>query len=773
MTPLKILILTGICLILLVESLFSQTVVAFQGAEGTFSDNWGYATVYNAGGSLPPGPVTTFPRTGNYSIRAGGGNTVGCSSGINCITGGGASGCAGHGKTIQFNPVNVACLTDVQLSVYHRSHTYCSGSGFDSGENLYFEVRINGGSWTVVGTVGGFGDYAWNYTTNPAGSSITATNPFVYNVPPGTTTFDFKVRTNSNRSDEVYYIDDVQITTSSTVYGFPGLAGRWHGFVNTDWNNFCNWENRTIPTATTNVIIPNTALNSCEILPLSTGVCNNLIIDKARLAAEYFTSTLTVNGDLTIELNGELDLSLNSTEGGTLNVAGNWLNKRDESVVSEEGSTVNLNGNSTQTITVINDTKEAFYKLQVNNTASGVVIDDNIWIDQFNSGGASPMLSLLNGNIDLNARDLVIYNLDANALQRTNGGIISERTDNQSRVTWKIGNTIDVYTFPFINTSGVYIPFVIEPLSGNAGEITVATYATPADNLPWPVTPVLVQNLTSAIGLSPDNRDATVDRFWQIDVSGSATANLTFNYAASELPIAPYNSPSGLKAQRYRSTTDTWQPYLPGQSAGTYFVTVPSVTSFSTWTLTNDISPLPVELLSFNARLNKHKTVDVHWVTASEINNNFFTVEKSNNGKDFFPFSTVAGAGNSNNILNYEINDENPFSGISYYRLKQTDFDGRYSYSTVSQVKLFDLDAPFNIFPNPANEEFFITLAGDDTSEKFFLTEMNGKVVLEIDLQQQLSPTNGLIRISTQSLAAGVYLAGTTVGRMQKIVIRK
>ncbi len=772
MNLLKSLLLTGICFTLLAGSVFSQTVIAFQGAEGTFSDNWGYAAVYNAGGPLPPGPVTTLPRSGSFAIRAGGGNTVGCSGGTNCITGGGATGCFGHGKTIQFNPVNVACLTDVQLSVYHRSHTYCLGSGFDSGENLYFEVRINGGSWTIAGTVGGFGDYAWSYITNPAGSGITAANPFVYNVPPGTVTFEFRTRTNSNRGDEVYYIDDVKLTTTSTAYGFPGLAGLWHGFVDTNWNNICNWENRTIPTAATNVLIPNSALNSCEVLPFSTGVCNNIIVDKSRLAVEYFTSTLTVSGDLTIELNGELDLSLNSSEGGTLNIAGNWLNKRDESVVMEEGSTVVFNGSGTQAITVMNDTREAFYKLRLNNSGSGIIADDDIWIDQFNSGGASVMLELTDGFVDLNARELLVYNPNTGAVQRINGGIISERTDNQSRVTWKTMNTLDAYTFPFVTIANAYIPFVIEPVSGAAGDITIATYATPADNLPWPVTPVLVQNLTSSIGLTPDNRDATVDRFWQIDVTGSASANLTFNYAASELPAAPYNTPSGLKAQRYHSATDTWQPYLPGQSAGTYWVTVPSVTNFSTWTLTNEISPLPIELLSFDARLNSENTVDVHWITATEINNNFFTVEKSQNGKDFVPFRTVVGAGNSTNILNYQTTDENPFTGISYYRLKQTDFDGRYSYSPVSQIKLFDSETGFNIFPNPAENEFFVSLSAKETAEKFFVTEMNGKVILEIDLHQQY--TNGnLIRISTQTLAAGVYLAGTTVGRMEKIVIRK
>lgn len=193
----------------------------------------------------------------------------------------------------------------------------------------------------------------------------------------------------------------------------------------------------------------------------------------------------------------------------------------------------------------------------------------------------------------------------------------------------------EAYVFPFTKSDGTYIPFTFDMLSGSSGDVTVATYATPANNLPWPANPVVVNNLVSSIGLSPDNRDATVDRFWQVDVLGSPTANLTFTYAATELPVSPYNNPTSLKAQRYNSGSNIWEPDSPGQVAENYFVTNPLVTNFSTWTLTNEISPLPVELLFFEAKLKKNKEVDLIWATASEINNEYFTIEKSKNGIQF------------------------------------------------------------------------------------------------------------------------------------------
>ncbi|MEP7171648.1 MAG: hypothetical protein ABI855_19910, partial [Bacteroidota bacterium] len=322
----------GSILSLLITKLSAQNIVAFQGGEGTAADNWAFLPITNAGGPLPPGIVSSaLARTGTKCIRAAGGNNTGCSSGLNCISGGNALGCPAHGKIIQFDTVNVACLSNVQLTCYHRSHTFCSGDGFDSGERLFFEVSLNAGPWTLAGMLGGNSDYTWTYATNPAGAGgLTVPNPFVYNVPIGTNTFAFRVRAQNDRSDEVFYLDDIKLTTTTNGYNFGGTAGLWNGIVNTDWTNRCNWDNRYVPTISTDVLIPNAAANICEILPTLTGNCRNIVIDKSKLAAEYFTSTLNVTGNLTIDNNGQLDLSLLGNDGGTLNLSGNWLNKRDE-----------------------------------------------------------------------------------------------------------------------------------------------------------------------------------------------------------------------------------------------------------------------------------------------------------------------------------------------------------------------------------------------------------------------------------------------------------
>jgi hypothetical protein len=90
---------------------------------------------------------------------------------------------------------------------------------------------------------------------------------------------------------------------------------------------------------------------------------------------------------------------------------------------------------------------------------------------------------------------------------------------------------------------------------------------------------------------------------------------------------------------------------------------------------------LPIELVSFDAGKNEEQRVTLTWVTASEINNNFFTIERSKNGFDFVPILNIPGAGNSTSTLHYSIEDENPLEGDNYYRLKQTDYDGAFTYS--------------------------------------------------------------------------------------------
>lgn len=97
------------------------------------------------------------------------------------------------------------------------------------------------------------------------------------------------------------------------------------------------------------------------------------------------------------------------------------------------------------------------------------------------------------------------------------------------------------------------------------------------------------------------------------------------------------------------------------------------------------VNGLPIELLYFNVVGNKNKNT-LFWSTASESNNDYFNIEKTKNGNDWISIVMMDGAGNSSTQLYYSFSDENVESVINYYRLKQTDFDGKFKYSDIISV---------------------------------------------------------------------------------------
>jgi len=115
-------------------------------------------------------------------------------------------------------------------------------------------------------------------------------------------------------------------------------------------------------------------------------------------------------------------------------------------------------------------------------------------------------------------------------------------------------------------------------------------------------------------------------------------------------------------------------------------------------------TPLPVVLLSFTAALVDNTQVALRWSTASESNNDYFTVERSVNGLSFEEVAEVPGAGNSSSREDYETFDDAPIEGLSYYRLKQTDYDGKFEHFDVVAVRYElseDGSCVLSVFPNP------------------------------------------------------------------------
>ena len=127
------------------------------------------------------------------------------------------------------------------------------------------------------------------------------------------------------------------------------------------------------------------------------------------------------------------------------------------------------------------------------------------------------------------------------------------------------------------------------------------------------------------------------------------------------------------------------------------------------WVKTTPLS-LPIDLMYLNLKHEKNsQEVNIEWQTASEHNNDYFTLERSLTGVDWETITTTHGAGNSSRIIRYSETDPNPHIGVSYYRLKQTDLDGKYNFSPIKSLQIESLNNYSTIpFPNPTNNQIFI-----------------------------------------------------------------
>ena len=286
-----------------------------------------------------------------------------------------------------------------------------------------------------------------------------------------------------------------------------------------------------------------------------------------------------------------------------------------------------------------------------------------------------------------------------------------------------------------------------------------------------------VEEATETIDV-PATVQARFGRVWRVsELNTSSTAvdvgdiDIRFNLTglgsvtASDLCLLVDTDNDGLFADE--------TPILVATSVGAdiyQFAGVSAITNnsrFTIGTINKNQTPLPIELINFKVELLNKRKVKIFWQTTSEINNDYFTIERSYNGSEWDVVKTIDGAGNSSLQLDYSTNDFHPLEGISYYRLKQTDFDGIFSYSNIESVNnQYLIKGHSEIYPNPTTSEVIISgnlaewdeiivynLLGDDvTSLVINLKKDDTKLVL--DLSQLIK---GLYFVKTKTSMNKVY----------------
>jgi hypothetical protein len=444
----------------------------------------------------------------------------------------------------------------------------------------------------------------------------------------------------------------------------------------------------------------------------------------------------------------------------------------------DANSTVVYNGTSNQTITGLAASaatiNHKYGKLEINQMGlpdiNFAALGANVFVRN--------QLILTNGELNLNYNTLTIENGSTSAIIRTNGYIKSELplANNTSKVRWRF-MTSGNHTFPFGVNSTNYIPVTFNVLAGAGNEVIISTRATGTDNLPLPSSPSAGAVSTLTINDPSDPETKIIDRYWDIRATG-ITADVIISYRGAENTLDP-SYKMGTLATKYWDGSDWLDLNSAGSgvTSGIGTMNISGTNSFGAWIIaSNEYNPLPIKLLSFTAKLNGDK-VRLNWETASEKNNDFFTIERSSDAINFSEIAIVKGAGDSNSILKYESWDNAPLKGLSYYRLKQTDFDGKYSYTEIVSINISsDANVQLeiqNISPNPFTDNFEIRFSSPATTDiELELFNLKGQR-LHREIIPAQSGNNSYTYDKGSELPAGTYITmvkGNGVTSTKKII---
>lgn len=264
----------------------------------------------------------------------------------------------------------------------------------------------------------------------------------------------------------------------------------------------------------------------------------------------------------------------------------------------------------------------------------------------------------------------------------SDGYLRAETYDGNSQLRWRMGSSTLLHNIPFKRDyndpaigTWMAVSYTGSSTAGVVDTVSFTTFRTNPSNLPYPPTVSHLNNLSGT-----DNSSKTIKRYWLVRKTGaSITGDISLRAATSEL-VTPAPSTPYYKGQNFLNATMAWNFPIPGTQTWTpgtntlAMTGVPVQQNNGWWAISTTGNPLPVELLSFNAEC-LNRDISLTWTTASELNNNYFDLEKSSNGLDFSLLKRITGSGTVNELSHYQYTDRTPEKTKLFYRLKQTDYN--------------------------------------------------------------------------------------------------
>lgn len=499
----------------------------------------------------------------------------------------------------------------------------------------------------------------------------------------------------------------------------------WTGTVSTAWDNALNWSGG-IPGAGTDAVIP------------VVGTYPNIVVAGT-------CKSMSVNAGAT----------LNMGVGGSLTVSGSWTNDGTFNGGSQTvtlNATGNINGASTTT----------FYNLTISGGGTRTMGVNAI---------VSNTLTLTSGNIDMGTYTLTlgISSASKGNLSRTSGTLYNG-TFKRWFIVMAIADGNANGLFP-VGTSANYRPVYVAPTVAPTTAGTISVAYTDAST---------TSDVSFADGASTVAKRH--DAYWSMSTAGGLAGG-TYDLRAEGTGFGTIGNVNDMRITLLGSVIGS-----AGSNAGTTANPIIRRTGLAIGNLSNSFyagsvdavssplsTPLPITLVSFNAQDNG-EMVNLTWATGSETNNQLFTIERSSDATSFSPILRVSGAGNSTTLINYTAMDDKPLQGTAYYRLKQTDFNGQTSYSSVIEINR-RMAGEFTVFPNPSNgQDVQVTLPyGSDDGVLVVVRDLTGREAFSKVMP--LSQNNNFIiaRDLLGQLTAGVYIINASSENKdysKKLVVR-
>ena len=491
-----------------------------------------------------------------------------------------------------------------------------------------------------------------------------------------------------------------------------------------------------------------TGSNAFDISAVNT-INNNLTIDTAAWLSN--TSGLSV-GNLFIDsssgystLNGSLTALGVGLYSGTLDDGGNTIYIEGAAGWTNSGGNFNSTGvtsfwNKFATPQPIGGSSSTtFNYLQIDNIGGAVTLS---------LSPAAP--TIVSGTLDLTSGNL---NTDAgNILRMLNGSTVA----NGGSFSYVNGPMVKVGTDDFVfplGKGGHYGQAGISGMTTATTEVTGEYFDNPYSTLS-----PLDTNLTQVSNHEYWNIERTVTTdslhltlYW-------APASFSDIIQCQNLTIAHYTGGEWVYVPSTVISGSACMSTGTGSIESNGYISTFSPFTFGSWDQPGG-QALPVTLVSFTATPS-NKQVVTNWQTAVEINTNYFTVERSADGKNFTAIGTVKAAGNSTAAINYQLPDPNPLPGISYYRLTTTDLNGNTTTSQVVAVNM-TVAGTITVYPNPAKGQAYINLSNPAANVNISIYNAIGDLVFS---KAGTGSEAGSTLIAIPTLPAGIYTVSVNNG---------